>query len=72
MRKRPNSQWWALAIVAIALSNQACTASTPKPSAPPPAHQARKAHEPAEEEPYHVAPPPAYGNKVVLAKADEN
>jgi hypothetical protein len=71
MRKRPNPKWWALTIVAIGLSTQACTSAAPKPASTPPAHQARKGHEPPEQEPYHVAPPPAYGNKVVLAKADQ-
>lgn len=59
-----------IALVVFGLGCQACGAAAPKAPAPPPA-QAHKAPEPAEDEPYHVAPPPAYGNKVVLAKVVE-
>jgi hypothetical protein len=63
------SRWMTIALVLFGLGCQACGAATPKAPAPPPA-QAHKAPDPAEDGPYHVAPPPAYGNKVVLAKAE--
>ena len=71
MLSKPNPRWLSMALVAFGFANQACSSAAPKPPAPPPPAQARKAHEPGEQEPYHVAPPPAYGNKVVLAKADQ-
>jgi hypothetical protein len=56
-----------IALVVFGLGCQGCGAAAPKAPDPPPA-QAHKAPDPATREPYHVAPPPAYGNKVVLAK----
>jgi hypothetical protein len=64
----------ALALLAL-LGAPACTASAP----PPPAKaitQKKADRDPnlernRDREPRHVAPPPAYGNKVVFAQAGE-
>lgn len=70
MSKKPISRLLLLPLAALALLSQACGASAlPRPETPPPA-QARKATPEAEEQPYHVAPPPAYGHKVVLADGE--
>lgn len=70
MSKKPISRSLLLPVAALALFAQACGASTPpRPETPPPA-QARKGAPEVDEQPYHVAPPPAYGHKVVLADAD--
>jgi hypothetical protein len=71
MIKNPSSRLFLVALAALGLSSQACGANPPpRPESPPPA-QARKAAPAAEEQPYHVAPPPAYGHKVVLARAPD-
>lgn len=60
-------------LLALLAVTPACTASAP----PPPAKAItqkkaeRDPHGERDREPRHVAPPPAYGNKVVLAQATE-
>jgi hypothetical protein len=71
MTKNPPSRLFLVALAALGLISQACGANAPpRPESAPPA-QAQKAVPPAEEQPYHVAPPPAYGHKVVLARAPD-
>lgn len=53
---------------ALLLAVSAC-ASSPPPEPKAPVKQAKKADAP-EPEPHHVAPPPAYGNKIVMAGAE--
>lgn len=69
MTKNPTSRLFLVALAALGLASQACGASAPPRPESAPSAQARKAAPPAEEQPYHVAPPPAYGHKVVLARA---
>lgn len=60
---------WTLLLLAASLAG---CASRPAPRPPEPERQARlRDREPKRLEPLHVAPPPEYGNKVVVAEDTE-
>lgn len=58
----------ALAVFALCLGSGCATSTPPSPKEPPRAIEPRTENQPARRTPEHLAPPPAYGNKIVMAR----
>ncbi|MEZ4229313.1 MAG: hypothetical protein R3B89_09120 [Polyangiaceae bacterium] len=67
----PIARWrvGALAVFALCLGSGCAASQPPSPKAPPRAIEPRTEYDSPSEVPEHLAPPPAYGNKVVMARA---
>ncbi|MCA9642354.1 MAG: hypothetical protein H6718_05315 [Polyangiaceae bacterium] len=59
----------ALVVFALCLGSGCASSQPPLPKEPPRAIQPRTENQPPRRVPEHLAPPPAYGNKVVMARS---